>query len=60
MKKMMRLMKNRLSARKCRQKKKHYVNYLEEKIKNLEEKLLKHQSRENKEKQVESLINIVN
>jgi hypothetical protein len=59
MKKMMRLMKNRLSARKCRQKKKVYINALEKEICEMQLKLEKYQNIEKKEKQNENIFKIV-
>lgn len=56
MKKMMRLMKNRLSARKCRQKKKSYVNTLEGELGNTQSELEKFRSIAKREKQVENVI----
>jgi hypothetical protein len=59
MKKMMRLMKNRLSARKCRQKKKYYVEQMEEEILQLKNELEKYKNMEKKEKSLEGMIKAV-
>ena len=59
MKKMMRLMKNRLSARKCRQKKKYYVEQMEEEILQLKIELEKYKNMEKKEKSLEGMIKAV-
>lgn len=59
MKKMMRLMKNRLSARKCRQKKKFYVEQMEEEILQLKSELEKYKNMEKKEKSLEGMIKAV-
>ena len=59
MKKMMRLMKNRLSARKCRQKKKIYVEQMEEEIHQLKSELEKYKNMERKEKSLEGMIKAV-
>ena len=59
MKKMMRLMKNRVSARKCRQKKKSYVQTLEKEVEDLQKELINLKSINSKEQQTERLINLV-
>lgn len=59
MKKMMRLLKNRLSAKKCRQKKKSYVETLESQIKDLQDELDRYQEMEKKDRSLQSLINLV-
>jgi hypothetical protein len=56
MKKQIRLMKNRISARKCRQKKKHYINNLENQIKHLKEDVEKYKQIMKKEKKMENLV----
>jgi hypothetical protein len=59
MKKLMRLMKNRLSARKCRQKKKSYVVGLEKQIVNLKDEIEKYKQIFKSEKTMEHMINLV-
>jgi hypothetical protein len=59
MKKMMRLMKNRLSARKCRQKKKNYVNVIEKELQDTKDELDKYKRMYKREKQIENLMNLV-
>jgi hypothetical protein len=56
LKKQIRLLKNRVSARKCRQKKKSYINNLEAQIKGLKEEVEKHKQINKKEKNLEILI----
>jgi hypothetical protein len=60
MRKMMKLMKNRLSARKCRQKKKTYIQLLEGDIEDLKKELEKYKHVYKKEKQMENVISLVN
>jgi hypothetical protein len=60
MKKMMRLMKNRLSARKCREKKKDYIKNMEYEINRLKSELDTYKNLQKKEKGLENLINLVN
>lgn len=60
MRKMMKLMKNRLSARKCRQKKKHYIKNLEKEIHDLREELNKYKSIQTNEMKLEYYIDQVN
>jgi hypothetical protein len=59
MKKMMRLMKNRLSARKCRQKKKIYLGRLEQEMNELKSELERYKAMEKKEKNIENMIKMV-
>jgi hypothetical protein len=59
MKKMMKLMKNRLSARKCRQKKKHYIKNLEKEIHDLRDELNKYKSIQTNEMKLEYYIDQV-
>lgn len=59
MKKMMKLMKNRLSARKCRQKKKSYVKGLEKEVKELREELNKYKAIQTNEMRMEYYIDQV-
>jgi hypothetical protein len=59
MKKQIRLMKNRLSARKCRQKKKSYINGLESQIRNLKDEVDRYKQTNKKEKNIENLSNMV-
>ncbi len=59
MRKMMRLMKNRLSARKCRQKKKYYVDELENKLIQLQTELEGYKKIQKKEKYLENMISLV-
>ncbi len=59
MKKIMKLMKNRLSARKCRQKKKIYMKNLEEEIVGLRSQLTKYKSLNSNEMKMEFFINEV-
>ena len=59
MKKMMRQMKNRISARKCRQKKKIYVKQMEEEIADLKSKLVRYKNIEKKENRIENMIRSV-
>ncbi len=59
MKKMMRLMKNRLSARKCRQKKKNYLGELERKLVETTTELEKLKNIQKNEKNIENIICIV-
>jgi len=59
MKKMMKLMKNRLSARKCRQKKKNYMKNLEKEILELRGELNKYKSIQANEMKMEYYINQV-
>jgi bZIP transcription factor len=59
MKKMMKLMKNRLSARKCRQKKKSYVKNLEKEIAEIREELNKYKSIQTNEMKLEYYIDKV-
>jgi hypothetical protein len=53
-------MKNRLSAKKCRQKKKSYVSDLETQVKELQDELVKYKKIERKDKSLETAINLVN
>lgn len=57
---MMKLMKNRLSARKCRQKKKHYIKNLEKEISDLRVELNKYKSIQTNEMKLEYYIDQVN
>ncbi len=59
MKKIMKSMKNRLSARKCRQKKKIYMKNLEEEIVGLRSQLTKYKSLNSNEMKMEFFINEV-
>lgn len=56
---MMKLMKNRLSARKCRQNKKKYVKNLELEIRELREELNKYKSIQTNEMKLEYYIDQV-
>ena len=61
MKKMMRLLKNRLSAKKCRQKKKSYVETLEIKLTEMTKELLKLKQIEKEENKIEvQILNVKN
>jgi hypothetical protein len=53
MKKMMRLLKNRLSAKKCRQKKKTYVETLEQKVAEMSQELNRLKQIEKEERGIE-------
>lgn len=55
----LKLLKNRLSARKCRQKKKNYIKQLEEQVKTYKAELDNIKKESNKEKTIESYINIL-
>ncbi len=57
--KVMKLMKNRLSARKCRQKKKYYIKTLEKEIQSLREELNKYKSIKTNEMKLEYYIDQV-
>lgn len=57
---MTKLMKNRVCARKCRQKKKNYVKDLEVEIKDLREELNKYKSIQMNEMRLEYYIDNVN
>ncbi len=57
--KTMRLIKNRESARKCRQKKKNYINGLEKQIAHLKQELDKYKQIYKTEKNIESMISHV-
>lgn len=59
MKKMMKLMRNRVSARKCRQKKKSYVKNMEKEISELREELNKYKSIQANEMKLEYYIDKV-
>lgn len=59
MRKEMRLMKNRLSARKCRQKKKNYVRTMEKKLAETEAELEKYKRIQKADYQTERIIDIV-
>jgi hypothetical protein len=59
MRKMMRLMKNRLSARKCRQKKKSYVDGLEKRLSQLQNELDLLKKNQKKERHLENMISSV-
>ena len=59
MRKMMKLMKNRLSARKCRQKKKHFIKNLEKEISGLKEELNKYKSIQTNEVKLEHYLDQV-
>jgi uncharacterized protein YggL (DUF469 family) len=52
-------MKNRLSARKCRQKKKYYVDELENKLIQLQTELEGYKKIQKKEKYLENMISLV-
>jgi hypothetical protein len=56
MRRMMRLMKNRLSARKCRQKKKNYMDDLNKKMEDTQKELDFYKKLVSKEKHIESMI----
>jgi hypothetical protein len=58
-KKIMKLLKNRISARKCRQKKKEYYDTLETKVACLEKELEKYKNLNKQRNSVECLIEIV-
>jgi hypothetical protein len=58
-KKTIRLIKNRESARKCRQKKKHYINGLEKQIAVLKEEVDKYKQIHKSEKNIENMISHV-
>lgn len=59
MRKMMRLMKNRLSARKCRQKKKSYIDGLEKRLHQMQNELDILKKNQKKEKHLENMISSV-
>jgi len=59
MKKMMKLLKNRISARKCRQKKKEYYDSLEYRVSVLEEELEKYKLLNKQKNSVDSFVEIV-
>lgn len=56
---MMKLLKNRISARKCRQKKKEYYDSLETKVAGLEKELEKYKNLSKQRNSVESLMELV-
>jgi hypothetical protein len=56
MRRMMRLMKNRLSARKCRQKKKTYMDDLQKKMEDTQRELEFYKKLVSKEKHIESMM----
>ena len=55
----LKLLKNRLSARKCRQKKKNYIRQLEEQVKTYKAELDNIKKESNKEKTIESYLSIL-
>ena len=55
----LKLLKNRLSARKCRQKKKNYIKQLEEQVKSYKDQIEHFKSEINKEKSIENYMNIL-
>jgi hypothetical protein len=59
LKKQIRLLKNRLSARKCRQKKKSYINGLEGQIRGLKDEIERLKQINKKEKNLEHMIHVL-
>lgn len=55
----LKLLKNRLSARKCRQKKKNYIKQLEEQVKSYQEQLRQYKNESNNEKSIENYLKLL-